>query len=73
MIGEMKRKIEELSKIEREARSLRDEVDILREKASIVDTLQQRLKKAELKAESINDLKASIKVRIFSSRCFFQI
>lgn len=73
MIGEMKRKIEELSKIEREARSLRDEVDILREKASIVDTLQQRLKKAELKAESINDLKASIKVRNFSSRCFFQI
>jgi hypothetical protein len=65
IIADLKRRIEDLSKAAAEARELRDEVDLLREKSAKVDQLEDRLKKSMKKAEAVPDLKKQLKVFIF--------
>jgi hypothetical protein len=62
LISELKKKLDDSSKAASEARSLRDELDILREKASQVPVIEDRLKKLQVKADSVNDLKKQLKV-----------
>ena len=61
-IADQKRKIEELAKQAAESRTLRDELDILREKALLSTGLEDKLKKALQKAEQVNDLRKQIKI-----------
>lgn len=44
---------------------MRDELDILREKAELVNQLQDRLNKTQKKLENLSDLKNQIKVKFF--------
>eukprot|EP01114_Cavostelium_apophysatum_P013385 TRINITY_DN3232_c0_g1_i1.p1 TRINITY_DN3232_c0_g1~~TRINITY_DN3232_c0_g1_i1.p1 ORF type:complete len:700 (+),score=248.55 TRINITY_DN3232_c0_g1_i1:182-2281(+) len=60
-IADLRRKVDELSKVAQEARSLRDDNDILREKADRVPDLEDRLKKMQVKAEQANDLRKQLK------------
>lgn len=61
-IADMKKKIEELAKQASEARALRDELDILREKALLSSGLEEKLKKAQQKSEQVTDLRKQLKV-----------
>lgn len=61
IIGDLKKRIEELAKQAGEARTLRDELDILREKALLSTGLEDKLKKAQQKSEQVADLKKQIK------------
>lgn len=60
-IQELKKRVDELSKVAQEARSLRDENDILREKAAQVEDLEDRLKKVSKRADAAADLKKQLK------------
>lgn len=61
-IADLKKKMEELAKQAAESRTLRDELDILREKALSFSGLEEKLKKSQLKSEQVNDLKKQLKV-----------
>jgi len=60
-IQELRKRVDELSKVASEARSLRDENDILREKAAQVEDLEDRLKKVTKRADAAVDLKKQLK------------
>jgi DNA repair exonuclease SbcCD ATPase subunit len=62
-ITELKKKVEELSKLTQDARTMRDEMDILREKAAEVQVLEERLKKLQKRSDDANDLRKQIKVK----------
>eukprot|EP01117_Protostelium_nocturnum_P005530 TRINITY_DN1998_c0_g1_i1.p1 TRINITY_DN1998_c0_g1~~TRINITY_DN1998_c0_g1_i1.p1 ORF type:complete len:699 (+),score=315.14 TRINITY_DN1998_c0_g1_i1:68-2164(+) len=61
LISDQKKKLEENNKALSEARILRDEVDILREKAASVEDLEDRLKKTQKKADAAADLRKQLK------------
>lgn len=54
--------MEELAKQAAEARSLRDELDILREKSLAFSGMEEKLKKAQQKSEQVTDMRKQIKV-----------
>eukprot|EP01116_Phalansterium_solitarium_P022305 TRINITY_DN7318_c0_g1_i1.p1 TRINITY_DN7318_c0_g1~~TRINITY_DN7318_c0_g1_i1.p1 ORF type:complete len:622 (+),score=295.88 TRINITY_DN7318_c0_g1_i1:156-2021(+) len=60
-ITELKKKIDDLSALASEARSIRDSIDIYKERAAMAETLEERLKKLQLKADSVGELKKQIK------------
>lgn len=53
-------KSDEASKLAQQQREVQDEIDILREKAALVDTLEERVKKFQKRAETVNDLKRQV-------------
>jgi chromosome segregation ATPase len=60
-IAELKKRVEELGRQAQEARSLRDELDIMREKVLKAEGLEEKLKNALKKAEQVGELKKQIK------------
>ncbi|KAM9958901.1 hypothetical protein ACTFIW_012491 [Dictyostelium discoideum] len=60
-LSELKKKVDEANRLANENRSLRDEIDILREKAANAEATEEKLKKHQKKIEEIGDLKKKIK------------
>jgi len=60
-LQELKKRYEESQKLSGENRSLKDEIDILREKVANAELTEEKLKKHQKKIEEIGDLRKKIK------------
>ncbi|KYR02254.1 hook family protein [Tieghemostelium lacteum] len=60
-LQEQKKRLDEVPKLINENRSLRDEIDILKEKSVAFDLLEKKMKIYEKKLDEVNDLKKKIK------------
>ncbi|KAF2071390.1 hypothetical protein CYY_007284 [Polysphondylium violaceum] len=60
-LQDLKKRLDESQKLSSENRSLRDEIDILREKAANAELTEEKLKKHQKKIEEIGDLRKKIK------------
>lgn len=62
MIAELKRKVEESAKAMHEVRTLRDELDIMRERVSEAAASEERVNRLKKKLDESADLRARVKV-----------